>query len=111
METTLTILGAIGITVAALTIAATVYVLGRHGAEIVWLLASRFVQGLPDVRWRVCAFHAGLGFAVSCLVAPKLPMALALAAGWTSTLIVAFVMHKLSTFEVKTPARSRVRSS
>jgi len=69
------------------------------------------VPELRDVRWKFVGFHSMLGFTVSCLVAPTLPAAFCMAAGILSTITVAVVIAFVeSAFEVKKPARSRVRS-
>ena len=107
MQATINVLlGIMGATIAIMLLCTAAMM-----CKLVWVASGVFLRGLLEVRWGVIAFHSGLGFVVSLLVSPRLGIPLAIAAALTSTFIVAVVMHKLHNLEVKTPARSRVRSS
>lgn len=82
--------------------------------QAVWRAIPAVWEALCDVNWKFCFGHSALGFVVSILVAPNLPMPLVIAAGVVSTAFVAMVMQKLEEFELSrpapTPAPARVQA-
>lgn len=77
--------------------------------KLVLAVVPATFNALADVRWMRCTFHGLLGFVVSLLVAPQLPVPLALAAGFLSTGLVAFIMHQLENVEITRSVPVRVR--